>query len=1044
MSLEQLRLGWPLAKISAPRPRALVSRARLLDPLNATAAAGGVALVVAPGGTGKTTLLADWSRHASIPVAWYAVDSTDRDPRRFVSGLCLAIEHVVPGVVGPAVTALSAGAHEAAAIGLVLGAIERRPLALVLDDFQHLDGQPDVTALWDHVLRFRPPTLTIVVVSRSVPLMGFSTLAAFDQLTGVGREELQFDAAEAAALLAAHNLETHNAVRFVSRSGGWAAGVLLLAHAAPDGVRFLRARTEALMEHLGGEILAGLPSNLRTFLRDSAVLGAARPDDADAILGRPDSAELYADAAARGLFLDYDDSLYRYHDLFAEYLVNALKAEDPSRLRAIRRAAAAWWSGCGDLPRALALLAADEDWATLAATLDRERAALWTGGLGSTILMHVERLPEVYHTPRLLAQCGYARSQRGEHARALALADAGMAAAADDDEWLSPALLRVQTLVYAGRDEEVVRSADAALAVAWSATNARAVTFLQELRGTARLRLGRLGEGRDDLMAALAVHEQNRDEDGQARTLFNLATQLIGAGDVRVADEYLARSSALYRRLGHPSVVGELYNSGARLRLVKGDLDGARQDAEQARAAARAGGYPLQECEAIVILADVCADAGNAAEAMRYALEAGEVAARLDLPEMLNGSRRACIAATLLRRDRAGARRLIDEARSLVGAPVDGALLDMLDGILALRARAYRRAAEVLAHAGERLEAFHRPQHAARAYLLCGEALLAFGAIRRAESMLNRMADIVLPLDLEGYLWPLARLTREVISRRRLLRHIRRDTRVVLDRLAGTSIPVSLLHAGGETSAPPLVRLSPFGAGRIEFAGRDIDLSALPPKAREVLFFAGRSAAPLIRDALLDTIWGGDVGGASALWNATRHIRRVFGDDSWGPHDGAYTLRLSVQDDGRAFDAAAAIAVGSGSVAERVAAAVEALDIVGAGGYLEWCDSPWAMSERNRVARRIMKVALTLARLYGEMGRYDEAIAACRRAVAFNPLDEAARLALVRYLITDNQSHAARDEYRAYQRLLRAETGTEPSAELRALALSATDRHARR
>jgi len=151
-----------------------------------------------------------------------------------------------------------------------------------------------------------------------------------------------------------------------------------------------------------------------------------------------------------------------------------------------------------------------------------------------------------------------------------------------------------------------------------------------------------------------------------------------------------------------------------------------------------------------------------------------------------------------------------------------------------------------------------------------------------------------------------------------------------------------------------------------------------------------------------------------------------------------------VQDDGRAFDAAAAIAVGSGSVAERVAAAVEALDIVGAGGYLEWCDSPWAMSERNRVARRIMKVALTLARLYGEMGRYDEAIAACRRAVAFNPLDEAARLALVRYLITDNQSHAARDEYRAYQRLLRAETGTEPSAELRALALSATDRHARR
>ncbi|MDQ2827951.1 MAG: hypothetical protein M3Y74_02745, partial [Chloroflexota bacterium] len=343
----------------------------------------------------------------------------------------------MPGAADRALAALAGGAQDAAALGLLLGEIEGSPLALVLDDFHYLDEQHDVTALWDHVLRFRPPTLTIVVVSRSVPLLGFSTLAAFDQLTGVGREEMAFDDIEAASLLTAHGLDARHAAAFVSRSGGWAAGVLLLAHAAPTGMRFLRARTEALMEHLGGEILAGLPTALRMFLLESAVLGAVTPDDANAILGRSDSAALYADAAAQGLFLDYDAGLYRYHDLFADYLVGELRATDPEHLRAIRRAASAWWSTHNDLPRALEVLAAGDDWEALAETLDRERSTLWTQGLGGTILLHMDRLPAAYHTPRLLAQCGYARSQRGEHAQALALADAGMAAARDDDEWLS-------------------------------------------------------------------------------------------------------------------------------------------------------------------------------------------------------------------------------------------------------------------------------------------------------------------------------------------------------------------------------------------------------------------------------------------------------------------------------------------------------------------------------------------------------------------------------------------------------------------------------
>jgi len=410
---------------------------------------------------------------------------------------------------------------------------------------------------------------------------------------------------------------------------------------------------------------------------------------------------------------------------------------------------------------------------------------------------------------------------------------------------------------------------------------------------------------------------------------------------------------------------------------------------------------------------------------------------------MLNDSRRSRIGAALLRRDRAGARQLIDEARALVDTPVERALLDRLDGTLALRARAHRRAAEILSHAGVQLERLHRPHQAARAYLLCGEALLAAGAIRRCEDMLNLTAAVILPMGAEGYLRPGARLARQVMAKRQFLRHVQRDTRLLLDRVTDTMPTLSLIPIGEEANAPPLLRLSPFDMGRMELAGHDIDLSALPPKAREVLFFAGRTGAPLTRDALLDALWDGDVRAAPSLWNATRHVRRVLGDDSWGPRNGVYGIHIPLQDDGRRFEEAAAVALGQGGLVDRVAAAETALNLVGAGGYLEWCDSPWVMAERNRVGRRVMMVALALARYYEQMGRRDDMLAAWRRAIAFDPLDEAPRLALVRRLIADGQDGAARNEYKAYRRLMHEKMGLEPSDELRALARTTTGRHLR-
>lgn len=952
--------------------------------------------------------------------------------RRLVSGLCAAVDQALPGTAQSARSALDNGVPDVAAVGMLLGALEGRPLALVLDDFQHLDDLPVATALFDHFLRFRPQTLKLVLLSRTPPLPTSIALAGTDRVCTLNHCDLRFNAAEAIELLQAHGIGAALATQLATHANGWAVGLLLFARAAMHNEPIVQL--DALMGYLGTEILATLSPDLRAFLLESAALGPIAADATDAILGRCDSAARFAEAAARGLFLDIEDNLYHYHDLFAEYLVNVLQNETPQRLSTIRQTAVDWWTTQGDLPRALGILAWAGEWKELADRLDQELASLWSQGMWGTILAHVERLPPSYRSPRLLTYCGHVRSQRGEFSDALALADQGMAAATGDKDWLGATVLRAETLVLAGRYEEGLRSADAALPVARKIQHLRAEARLHEIRGMAWLRFGRFEDGHACLLEALAMHVASGDEESEALTLYNLATHLIEAGHSHQVEGYLTRAGALWRRTSNDRMLGNVFNSRAMLRALTGDLEAAREEAAHAISLAHETGHPILECAASATLAEICADEGDAVEAERLAQSSAMLAARMDIADALNDALRARIAAALLRRDRSGSRRLLDEARPLVLTPVDNALLDLAEGMLALRSRAFSRASQALGTVAEQLEQVGRPHHAARAYLLYAEALLATGVSRRADDALNRMAELVLPLGCEGFLRPTARLARQVFSERHKLRRLRRETRLLLDRLAPHGRSLSLVVPDAEDVPElPTLCLTPFGQGGITLAGRQLDAS-LPPKARELLFYTVHAGRPVQRDELLESIWEDDQRAAQSLWDASRHLRRVLGEQAWGPSGGAYALHLPVQNDERAFEEAAATALGDDPVSERIAAAERALGLIGEGGYLEWCDSLWASAARARLTQRATQVALALARLQAQAGAHQEAIAACRRAVVLDPLDEAPRQALLRQLAASGDVAAVRREYAAYRRLLHEELAVAPSAGLQRLA----------
>ena len=134
-------------------PTGFLHRPRLDDQLTA-GAPGGVTLLSAGPGYGKTLTLASWARPgaATGPVAWLSMDETDNDLQVFWSDVlgALTLGDAVP-TDSPLRQFLPAAGFGAPEVALIRSALAELPRAvvLVLDDF-HQVTDPGVLASIGH------------------------------------------------------------------------------------------------------------------------------------------------------------------------------------------------------------------------------------------------------------------------------------------------------------------------------------------------------------------------------------------------------------------------------------------------------------------------------------------------------------------------------------------------------------------------------------------------------------------------------------------------------------------------------------------------------------------------------------------------------------------------------------------------------------------------------------------------------------------------------------------------------------------------------
>jgi LuxR family maltose regulon positive regulatory protein len=381
MSKEANDLQLFYTKLNRPRLTGdLVPRPGLLDHLNRRLERP-LALVVAPAGYGKTTLVSAWLESRDGPSAWLSLDEHDNDLTTFLTYFLAAIQTMFPEVCADCEALLRAAALPPVSVivrSLVneLNDIDRSYL-LVLDDY-HAIHEPAINELLTELVRYPPAGMQLVLTSRRNPLLPLTQLRARGLMTEIRTQDLRFTMAEATALLqqlTETEIDEATVSLLEEKTEGWVTGlrlaVLSIRHRGDldNLLAGLQDTSQYVMDYLISEVLSYQPPDVQAFLVRSSVLDRLSGPLSEAVVGLAGptpTGQAYLETVARAnLFiipLDDRQQWFRYHHLFQQFLLHRLQQQhSPEEIAALHARATDWFAQNGLVEEALhhALAAGD-------------------------------------------------------------------------------------------------------------------------------------------------------------------------------------------------------------------------------------------------------------------------------------------------------------------------------------------------------------------------------------------------------------------------------------------------------------------------------------------------------------------------------------------------------------------------------------------------------------------------------------------------------------------------------------------------------------
>jgi len=309
------------------------------------------ALVVAPQGYGKTTLLAQFARASPDEVVWVRCETSPEGVRARVRG------PAVPGHGTSRLTSLSDVTRLAHA--------RTSRLLVVVDDAHELVGTPLESEL-EHLVAGAPERVSILLGSRrQLPaITARGELAAPVVIDDLALRLRSWEVARLYRERFATTLDPDDVAALTWHTAGWPVALHLFYRSVRNdlpgeqrqAVRRLDRRYRYAWDYLATQVLAPLPLALQRFLHRTAVFESLTASRCDRLAGVEGSRELLRVLAlSTSLVRRADDGSLRVHRVLRGHLLAAVSDElSVSRYRARHAEAAAVLEDEGATDEALA------------------------------------------------------------------------------------------------------------------------------------------------------------------------------------------------------------------------------------------------------------------------------------------------------------------------------------------------------------------------------------------------------------------------------------------------------------------------------------------------------------------------------------------------------------------------------------------------------------------------------------------------------------------------------------------------------------------
>ena len=334
------RLSWLLRqKVTIPgRAPGYMHRTRLVD--RAMPTRNRLTVLLAPGGFGKTTLLAECCRHLSqdgIVTAWMSIDGNE-DADVLDSYIAFAFQYA-----GMRIESASGGADSESRVGLLARALEarREPFVLALDDLHRLTDRRSI-ALVEFLLRRGPPNLHLAAACRRLPAglnVGGAVLDGVASVLGV--DDLRFTRHEIADFFD-RRLSRRGLASLTEDSGGWPMALRIHRNRAGADPGTGGPEVRDIVENwVESRLWEGIDAGDRELLLDAGLLEWMDAELLDDVLGGNDAMRrIEAMAALVGLLHPVRGNgpeTWRLHPLIREHCARARYRDTRQRFREVHR-----------------------------------------------------------------------------------------------------------------------------------------------------------------------------------------------------------------------------------------------------------------------------------------------------------------------------------------------------------------------------------------------------------------------------------------------------------------------------------------------------------------------------------------------------------------------------------------------------------------------------------------------------------------------------------------------------------------------------------